>query len=219
MRSLDIGCGPNPKGKVNLDLFQGDTPHHIRKIDGRAYMNFVQGDAQHLPFKDKAFKRILVSHCFEHMLDPNKGLREFCRVSDEAIIRVPNNPVTWEHPQHLYSWSYTSFRNLLLKYYDRVQVTAYTRPGYPGKSRAFRFTKKVPIIGRWLARMALAMMKLELEAYCMYPKDSEISYTPPPCPVVGCRYRTVNALICEGDGFEACPQLLRLINAEPLEVW
>ena len=169
--TLDIGCGPLPLGTVNLDLFLGYTPHHIDVIDGRAYPNFVQGDAQTLPFKDKAFQTVMIRHVLEHLPDVNKALREICRISYAAIITVPNNPVTWEHPQHLYSWSHTSFENLLKHYWNNVNVISYTRPSYPGKSRFYRLTQRFPIIGRYLARMLLYLMKLELEAYCTDPKE------------------------------------------------
>jgi len=164
--TLDIGCGPNPEGTVNLDLFQGWSPHTIGTINGRHIPCFVQGDAQHLPFRDKAFNTVLITHVLEHLPDTDRALREIRRVSHRAIIRVPNNPQTWEHPEHLYTWSRTALEALLKRYWRHVHVTAYTRPSYVGKSRFFKKLNSLPIIGRWLIRVMLNIMRLELEAVC-----------------------------------------------------
>lgn len=189
--TLDIGCGPNPQGTVNIDLFQGWSPHTKGTIDGRTIPNFIQGDAHYLPFKDHAFDLVYVSHLLEHLQDPDRCLRELARISEAAVIRVPNNPVTWEHPEHLYSWSKSSLRNLLRHYYTHVTVTATTRPKYPGKSRVYLASKKFPIIGRWLSRILLHILRLELIAYCQHPRTINT------CPEYRtCGYSDRDGVIC-----------------------
>jgi len=62
---LDVGCGDVPKGEVNLDLF----------YYGRG-MNFVFGEAHHLPFKDETFTKVYSKHCLEHLESPLMFFKE-----------------------------------------------------------------------------------------------------------------------------------------------
>jgi len=197
---LDIGCGPDPQGTVNLDLFQSWSPHTKGTIDGRTIPNFIQGDAQYLPLRSHSFDLVYVSHLLEHLQDPDRGLRELARVSEAAVILVPNNPVTWEHPEHLYSWSKSSLRNLLLRYYSHVTVTATTRPKYPGKSRVYHLSRRFPIVGRWLSRVLLHILSLELIAYCRTPRTINT------CPDHRtCGYSDSDAVICNEEPWN-CPR-------------
>jgi ubiquinone/menaquinone biosynthesis C-methylase UbiE len=69
MEFLDVGCGDRPKGDVNLDLF----------YYGRG-MNFVFGEAHHLPFRDETFARVYSKHCLEHLMNPLAFFKEAKRV-------------------------------------------------------------------------------------------------------------------------------------------
>lgn len=96
---LDVGCGHRPKGSVNVDLHPEATAH--RAADQRAnddvalhvheILNFVKADAEKLPFRERAFRRIYSWHLIEHLLDPEKFLAECCRIAEKEIeIRCPN---------------------------------------------------------------------------------------------------------------------------------
>ena len=61
------------------------------KLKGMVYL--LQGDAQHLPFKDQVFRNIICSEVLEHLPDPSASLGEIRRVLDDqgmAVISVPN---------------------------------------------------------------------------------------------------------------------------------
>lgn len=80
MEVLDIGSGPNPKGTVNVDV----SPK---------YRPTVIADARHLPFKASVFDGAYLSHILEHVIDPEKILKETHRVMKTgklATIIFPN---------------------------------------------------------------------------------------------------------------------------------
>ena len=95
--SLDVGCGANPKGTVNVDFFrEGFNPQtgdqrigHYMKA--RNIENFVIGDAMHLPFKENAFDVVFSVHAIEHVTNPSGMLREMSRVAKgKVIVRCPH---------------------------------------------------------------------------------------------------------------------------------
>jgi ubiquinone/menaquinone biosynthesis C-methylase UbiE len=95
--SLDVGCGSNPKGTVNVDFFrEGYNPQTGDQKMGD-YMktqnieNFVIGDALSLPFRDESFSVVFSTHVIEHVKDPAGMLLEMDRVCKEKIIvRCPH---------------------------------------------------------------------------------------------------------------------------------
>lgn len=87
---LDVGSGgtPYPRSDVLLDRLTG-AEHRCgdsMMIDRPA----VFGDAQKMPFKDKAFDFIVASHILEHMAEPEKFLKELQRVGKAGYIETPN---------------------------------------------------------------------------------------------------------------------------------
>jgi 2-polyprenyl-3-methyl-5-hydroxy-6-metoxy-1,4-benzoquinol methylase len=53
----------------------------------------VQGDAEHLPFRDRAWKRVYCSEVLEHIPSPGTALAEIRRVVADggvAVVSVPN---------------------------------------------------------------------------------------------------------------------------------
>ena len=163
---LDVGCGSRPHGDVNLDRFTGTTSHHIGYIDGRRYMNFVQGNADTLPFRDEAFTTVYISHVLEHLPDTHKAVRELKRVSsDTVIIRVPNNPIH-EHPEHLYTWSQTSLINTLNRHFPSVTVYPHSSHYDLRHSRAFKLITHFKVIGLPFSRWFRRLIGVELIAVC-----------------------------------------------------
>lgn len=88
-KSLDVGCGHQPKGEVNVDLYRKATAHRSADqrvcddvaLDARSISNFVVADALHLPFADGSFEAVFSSHLIEHVLDAEGFVRELVRVS------------------------------------------------------------------------------------------------------------------------------------------
>jgi len=86
-RRLDIGCGSDPKGNVNLDLYPEYTIHRgfKTKIDTKKTRNFVKGDSLHLPFKNKAFSIVYSKNVIEHTDNPIQFIRECMRVANKEV--------------------------------------------------------------------------------------------------------------------------------------
>ena len=123
--TLDVGCGSNPKGRVNLDLYYKRTPHLVRDVEIDIKINFVRGDIHSLPFKDNSFELVNASQVLEHALHPTLAVREMKRVSSKYVtIDVPNlkKISTEENPTHIFSWSEYTFYNFLSQFFSEVYI-------------------------------------------------------------------------------------------------
>ena len=140
---LDIGCGNDPKGNVNCDLYCNETPHIMvqHKINAKKIPNFVNCDARFLPFREKTFDIVNASQVLEHVINPALLLEEMKRVSNDIVtLDVPNlrRLTPEENPHHLYSWSDVTLSNLLNLYFTQVTIIP---SGYQGYLRE-NFLKK-----------------------------------------------------------------------------
>ncbi|MFB0522304.1 MAG: class I SAM-dependent methyltransferase [Candidatus Bathyarchaeia archaeon] len=123
---LDVGCGHEPKGDVNVDLFMKATPHRSpdqrvcddKPLDVKAFPNFVCADACYLPFQDEVFSRAFSSHTIEHVGDPEKMLNELVRVSKHSVeVICPHAESPWASgplkPLHIHVFKSEWFQNVL----------------------------------------------------------------------------------------------------------
>lgn len=99
---LDVGCGDNPHGDVNLDL------HRFTKAN-------VIGDIHHLPFRSNAFREVYCFHVLAHIQKPRLALEELIRVSKEVIvIEVPHRFSGYVYtPYHKHTFNCNWFRSIL----------------------------------------------------------------------------------------------------------
>ena len=86
---LDVGCGCTPKGTVNVDLFVGLNPNHAGFLDPKSIPNFVNCDAQHLPFRDGCFDFGIIDNVLEHLDNPFLAVAEMKRVCLSFVAVVP----------------------------------------------------------------------------------------------------------------------------------
>ena len=118
---LDIGSGIN---KFHRHL-KGENVIHF-DISKKAFGLNVNGDAHFLPFKDKSFDFVVLSHVLEHCYNPFNVLNEVKRVSKDKILIVVPNCGYWkglpEDTTHLFTWSHFSFFQLLSKVFNFVDV-------------------------------------------------------------------------------------------------
>jgi SAM-dependent methyltransferase len=85
----------------------GPYPREQRRDGIRGWGEFLVADAQHLPFKDGAFDRVLCTEVLEHIPDDHAGIAELGRVAKQGAdiaVSVPRHG-----PERLFwtlSWEY-----------------------------------------------------------------------------------------------------------------
>ncbi len=159
---LDVGCGADPKGDVNVDAFPKNREQCAEPWNPKQTKNFVLADAQHLPFRDKAFSRVVCNRMFEHVHNPLETAREMARVATQRVdLKVPSQySLDWYEKTHLYSWSPSTLRNLLSLAFKSVYVSYSTRINLLSTSRIARY---IPVINVFLSKL---WIRPELHAVC-----------------------------------------------------
>lgn len=162
--SLDIGCGINGEGIVNLDVY---IPSNIPR-------NFILGSAEFLPFKDKSFEIVKSSYVIEHLLYPTKFILENKRISKNKIIIITDNS-EWIgdlffrvvgvgrifHDEHYFRWTKEYLRNLMIRLNLNANVSACNlSPSFFVKSLSI--LGKLPRIGVWFYRDLFAEIQLKI---------------------------------------------------------
>jgi SAM-dependent methyltransferase len=123
---LDVGCGHEPKGDVNVDLFPEATSHRSldqrkcedKALDVKRIPNFLRADACHLPFRDRAFSKVYSGHTIEHVPDPEAMIEEVLRVSEDSVeIVCPHALCPWgsveSKPLHINALTSEWFHSVL----------------------------------------------------------------------------------------------------------
>lgn len=89
--TLDVGCGPNPRGDVNIDV--ENVGKFLKEHLNRSIGNFLVADACHLPFRSEAFSRVVMVDVLEHLEKDWLCLDEVCRVlksRGRLLLHTPN---------------------------------------------------------------------------------------------------------------------------------
>jgi uncharacterized protein YbaR (Trm112 family)/SAM-dependent methyltransferase len=89
-RVLDIGSGDSPFAPADAicEKFPWDDRERTAAFEHDRPL--VVGDAEALPFRDKAFDFIHCSHVLEHTLHPDQAIEELMRVGKRGYIEVPS---------------------------------------------------------------------------------------------------------------------------------
>lgn len=128
---LDVGCGEGARltGQVEycvgIDIAEVELRRAKEKWPG---FGFVLGDAQHLPFENEVFDRVLCSHIVEHVRQPKQLLQEVHRVmkgGGSLQLEFPNGfslleyvnrffgAIGWSGYMHLHRFSPKNVHQLL----------------------------------------------------------------------------------------------------------
>lgn len=128
---LDVGCGLNWCGSVNVDLYVEPTKHDVSRstLPTHKIPNFIVADCQHLPFKSEMFDEVACLHLLEHVMRPFDVLIELRRVLKKGkylILEIPNasDVVERNREMHLYTWNKFTARNILVKAGFAVEDTS-----------------------------------------------------------------------------------------------
>lgn len=170
-----MGCGVGrhtveaclwPCRAVGLDLSHEDLrkarymlADRQRKGKAPGQADFVVADAQHLPFRDGAFDKVLCTETLEHVPDDRAAIRELLRVlrpDGDIAVSVPN---LW--PEVLFwtlSWEYWHTPGGHIRIYRRGEMPS--RLGEAGvELRAVRYRHSIQTL-YWFLR-------------CIFGKDRE----------------------------------------------
>jgi 2-polyprenyl-3-methyl-5-hydroxy-6-metoxy-1,4-benzoquinol methylase len=98
MKLLDAGCGTGlfsaaavDRGALVTSLDVGERL--LEQVAAKTNSKRVVGDVANLPFEDASFDIVLSTEVIEHLAQPERGVRELCRVlkpRGQLIITTPN---------------------------------------------------------------------------------------------------------------------------------
>ena len=103
-RVLEIGSGNRPRKRSDVlcDKYLDDNVHRGEGtnlvLDKRP---FVVADGMALPFKDKSFDYVILSHVIEHVDDPHKFAAELERIAKGGYIETPS-----ELGEKVFGWQF-----------------------------------------------------------------------------------------------------------------
>ncbi|NOZ31434.1 MAG: class I SAM-dependent methyltransferase [Crenarchaeota archaeon] len=125
MIGIDIGCGSYcrldycvdtrfdwPRKSSHLDVY-------LPRVEIDSPKTYIQADAHEIPLPSGVAELAYMIHSLEHMNCPMKALLEARRLLKpygRLYIIVPNpekNSAGWRDPEHKYSWTTASLKNLL----------------------------------------------------------------------------------------------------------
>ena len=140
---LDVGCGTDPHGDVNIDLFSGECYEDAARVIPlkSRVPNPVIASAEWIPFRPEAFNLAVSYEVLEHVDSPVRMIREMMRCARRIMLTTPNamflNKV-WRatvrgrynpYKGHIQTWGEPELRNLLLYCGLRDVSISYTNPG------------------------------------------------------------------------------------------
>lgn len=151
---LDIGCGSNPRGSVNMDVYIPDP----------LPPNFVLGSAELLPFRPKSFDLLTSQFVIEHVLEPAGFISAQVSRARKMVEIITDNSEwigeTWFrafgtgrifHDEHCYAWKKEYLDNLIRRLgYDGI-TTGYILPTETLITALSNKLARIPVIGIWFA--------------------------------------------------------------------
>jgi len=146
---LDVGCGDDPKGDVNVDVY---IPSTLPK-------NFILASAELLPFKNNSFDVVRSAYAIEHNLFPIEMIKEHFRVCSKKVKIYTDNSdwlgiIVYRilnmgsifHDEHYFKWSKEYFINILNRLDLKGEVIAFnSSPAFLVKM--ISFFGRLPRIG------------------------------------------------------------------------
>lgn len=107
---LDIGCGDKPY----KNFFNKDNRYFGMERYECVFIPDIFGDAKSLPFQDETFAAVLFNEVIEHLVEPDRGLKEIWRVLKKGGKLFMTAPMYWR--LHYAPDDYLRFTNYGLKY-------------------------------------------------------------------------------------------------------
>ena len=158
---LDVGCGANSKGDVNVDAFPLDRTQCNEAWNFKKVRNFVLADAHCLPFREKVFGSVRCDHVLEHLHSPILALKEMQRVcKGNVVLRLPSHFSLDTSKTHIYTWNPHTLKNLMKLVFKNVEVGYTSRMDFMAQGKWGKF---LPFLNVFLPKIGILR---ELYAYC-----------------------------------------------------
>ncbi|MEG2068131.1 MAG: class I SAM-dependent methyltransferase [Tannerellaceae bacterium] len=105
-RVLEIGSGHNPSFRSNVivEKFIDTNYHRCGDIKIYPHQTFFNASGEDLPFKDKEFDYVICNQVLEHSDDPEKFIREQCRVAQRGYMETPSLLGEFLFPKKSHKW-------------------------------------------------------------------------------------------------------------------
>lgn len=113
---LDIGCGENTRGNLNIDCY---IPNNLPQ-------NFILANAEHLPLNNNSIDTVLSYYIIEHLINPAIFIRNVYEIAKNRVEIATDNSEWFGdvifriigsgrifHGEHNYKWSKEYMENLL----------------------------------------------------------------------------------------------------------
>lgn len=124
---LDVGSGDKPfwRADVMVDKYLEDDQQ--RSTGAMVYDKrklFIEADVENLPFKNNAFDFVFCAHLLEHVLHPDRAIKELTRVARRGYIEVPSaiGDIFSSFPVHLW---YCDYRDNVLIFQQKSNALSF----------------------------------------------------------------------------------------------
>jgi ubiquinone/menaquinone biosynthesis C-methylase UbiE len=136
---LDLGCGwgdnlfpLSRRVKISVGMDISRAALKMTKKSGKFSKSnhFIVGDANHLPFVEGVFSKVLFSHIIEHLQEPEKALNEIYRVMKQegTFLCITPNASSYRTPPGLLTRALLSkFSHLFSGLQQNQQIRAALR--------------------------------------------------------------------------------------------
>ena len=150
-RVLEVGGGhnPHPASQIIVDKFANDNTHRSGDIKVLKHQQFIEGDGENLPFKDKEFDYVICCQVLEHVENPEKFLQEQFRVAKKGYIEIPSLLGERLSPKDSHKWVMHEHNNVLylvdkstLDFYNSFDFVELIQDYLPKHSIGFKILER-----------------------------------------------------------------------------
>ena len=130
--SVDVVADELRRARYYLRAPEGGSPfeaYHKQYKEGiPGWADFIVADAQHLPFRDEAFDKVLCTEVLEHIPDDQEVIQELYRVAKAGAEVAVSVPRYW--PERIFwtlSWEYWHTPGGHVRMYRPGEMAGYLR--------------------------------------------------------------------------------------------
>lgn len=115
-RVLEVGPGHSPSFRSNVivEKFIDTNYHRCGDVKIYSHQTFINADGENLPFKDKEFDYVICNQVLEHAENPEKFIREQCRIASRGYMETPSLLGEFLFPKKSHKWIILDIDNKLV---------------------------------------------------------------------------------------------------------